>query len=472
LVQNDTRPSPLERLLATFTDIRAGEGITGVVLFANVFLILCAYYFVKPLRDSWIAVSNVEGLSTMEVKAYSSFAQSLLLAGIASLFARLSARVPRRKLITGSTLICMSNLAIFWMLQPGFLIENLPYSGVVFYLWVGMFGVFIVAQFWTLAADLYAGERGTRLLPLIAIGATGGAAFGSYLTKYLSEYFDPGNLLLIANVPLGLSILLTRAADARGPLGGGSIPEPTTQPEKKSAAGAGASRTNSHGAIKFVLSHPYLLSVAFVVMLTNWVNTNGENLIFGVLQQDLMHRAAAEGIAAGVPTTNFIRLETAQFYAGYLFWVNVIALVSQAFLASRVLRYGGFAALMLLLPTVSLVSYTAMAFLPLLWVVRAGKTAENSMDYSINNTARQVLWLPTSAETKYRAKPAIDSLFVRLGDGFAALTVLVGVHFLELSNRSLFVLNIALVVVWLALAVAIVGTYSRMMAEREHTATS
>lgn len=457
-MQNNTRLTPLERLLATFTDIQPGEGVTGIVLFANVFLILCAYYFVKPLRDSWIAVSSIQGLSTMEVKAYSSFAQSLLLAGIASLFARLSARVPRRRLITGSTLISMSNLAIFWLLQPGFLMENLPYAGVVFYLWVGMFGVFIVAQFWTMAADLYAGERGTRLLPLIAIGATAGAAFGSYLTKYLSEYFDPGNLLMLANVPLGLSILLTRTADARGPLGQGSV-EQTKKPVDPSAA-----RSKSHGAIKFVLTHPYLLSVAFVVMLTNWVNTNGENLIFGVLQDDLTHRAAAHGIAAGVATTNFIRVETAQFYAGYLFWVNVIALVTQAFFASRVLRYGGFAALMLLLPTVSLVSYSAMAFLPLLWVVQAGKTAENSMDYSINNTARQVLWLPTSSEMKYRAKPAIDSLFVRLGDGFAALTVLIGVHFLDLGNRSLFLLNVALAVAWLALALSIVRTYSQMSA--------
>ena len=50
-------------------------------MFANVFLILCAYYFVKPLRDGWIAISDVGGLSKLEVKAYTSFAQSVLLVG-------------------------------------------------------------------------------------------------------------------------------------------------------------------------------------------------------------------------------------------------------------------------------------------------------------------------------------------------------------------------------------------------------
>lgn len=456
------RLSLLERVLATFTDIRAGEGITGVLLFANVFLILCAYYFVKPLRDSWIAVSNVEGLSTMEVKAYSSFAQSLLLAGIASLFARLSARVPRRTLITRSTLVCMSNLVVFWLLQPGFFLENLPYAGVVFYLWVGMFGVFIVAQFWTLAADLYAGERGTRLLPLIAIGATSGAAFGSFLTGALvrSGVFDSGSLLLFANVPLGLSIVLTRAAESRGPLGLGSDQKPRDAAPAKAAAEG--SRKASRGAVGFVLRHPYLLAVAVVALLANWVNTNGENLLFRVIQEGLSAEAAQKGIVESGAVTAFVRYGTALFYGDFFFYVNCIALFLQAFVASRLLRFGGFGTMMLALPTIALVSYSTMALMPILSVVRMLKIAENATDYSIHNTARQVLWLPTSAEMKYRAKPAIDSLFVRLGDGFAALTVLIGVHFLDLSTKSLFVVNVALVLTWLALSLGIVRTYRRM----------
>ena len=57
-----------------------GEGVTALVMVANVFLILCAYYFVKPLRDGWIAIADIGGISTMEVKAYTSFAQGLFLA--------------------------------------------------------------------------------------------------------------------------------------------------------------------------------------------------------------------------------------------------------------------------------------------------------------------------------------------------------------------------------------------------------
>ena len=453
------RLSLLESGLRLFTDIRAGEGFTGLVMFADVFLILCAYYFAKALRDGWIAVSEVGGLTSVELKAYASFAQSLLLWGIVSAYARLSARWPRGTLITRVTLVFISNLVLFWLLQPGFLFTNLPGAGVVFYLWVGMFGVFVVAQFWTFAADLYAGERGKRLLPLIAVGATGGAAFGSFLTRHLlrSGLVDSGALLLIAIVPLAGSILLTRLADARGPVGGLRL-EPAP-PRAPAVIGA---RTDS-GALGLIFRHRYLVAVATVAMLTNWVNTNGENLLFRVLQETLREDVAARGITDTDAVRAFVREGTTAFYGNYFFWVNICALLAQALLASRFLRWGGIGAVLLLLPIISLVSYSTIAVLPMLAVVRVMKIAENATNYSIDNTARQVIWLPTTTEMKYRTKPAIDSLFLRLGDGMAALTVLVGLQLLHLPTWNIALVNVTLVGCWLGAAVVIVIEYRHLM---------
>jgi len=451
--------SPLERGLRLVTDIRPGEGVTGVVMFADVFLILCAYYFVKALRDGWIAVSEVSGFSQVELKAYTSFGQSLLLWGVVSAYARLSARWPRRTLITRVTLVCISNLVLFWLLRPGLLFENLPVVGVVFYLWVGMFGVFVVAQFWTFAADLYAGERGGRLLPLIAVGATGGAAFGSFLTQRLlrSGVVDSGSLLLVAIVPLALSIVLTRVADARGPAG-------TPRAERtKPRAPAVAAPPTGEGALAMIAKHRYLVAVATVAVLTNWVNTNGENLLFRVVQEALRSDVTAQGIAGAKAVRTFVRDGTTAFYGGYFFWVNLFALLAQSLLASRLYRYGGIGAVLLLLPTIALVSYSTMALFPVLAVVRVGKIAENATNYSIDNTARQVIWLPTTAAMKYWTKPAIDTLFMRLGDGMAALTVFVGSQILDLSTVWLSLLNVALVVFWLCAAVVIVRDHTRLM---------
>jgi len=90
------------------------------------------------------------------------------------------------------------------------------------------------------------------------------------------------------------------------------------------------------------------------------------------------------------------------------------------------------------------------------------KIADNATDYSINNTARNVLWLPASAEMKYKGKPTIDSLFVRIGDGFAALTVLVGVQILALSMVWFFIINVTLILLWIALALVVIREHRRM----------
>jgi AAA family ATP:ADP antiporter len=432
--------------LRLFTDVRPGEGGTAVVLFVNVFLILCAYYLVKPLRDGWIAVSELGSLSQMELKAYASFGQSVLLAAVVSGYARLTARWPRRTLITRVTLVCIATLVMFWLLQPGLAGTNVPGAGIAFYLWVGMFGVFVVAQFWAFAADLYDGERGERLLPLIAIGATGGAVFGSLLTELLvrSTPLGSGTLLLVAIVPLAVSIGLTRLADARGPLG-----TPRTERVRPVTPAAAEAPSGSLGVLSLIASHRYLAAVAVVALFTNWVNTNGENVLFRVVQDALHHEMTARGIADKAAISSFVREGTTAFYGNFFFWVNTWALVAQALLASRLLRYGGFAAVLLMLPVISLISYTAMALVPVIAVVRVMKVAENGTNYSINNTARQVLWLPTTAEMKYQAKPAIDALVVRLGDGLAALTVLIGVQLLDFSTQTFLLANVALVLAWL-----------------------
>jgi AAA family ATP:ADP antiporter len=434
--------------------VHAGEGFTALLMFANVFLILCAYYFIKPLREGWIAVSDITGLSKMEVKAYSSFGQSILLVPVVWLYGRLSGRYRRSDLITRSTLFCVLNLAFFWAIQPGLFIENLPYTGIIFYLWVGMFGVFMVAQFWAFAADVYTVERGNRLFPVIAIGATSGAACGSWITEILvdSGLFGTEWLLIVAMIPLIVSIFLSRMVD-------GHTPEQTAATKATPSPDIEDSGRN---AISIIFTSRFLLATALITLLLSWVNTNGENLLFRVVQEFLEGQALKGGVSDTNALIAFTRDGTTAFYGDFYFWVNIVALILQAFVASRLLKYGGFGVILLTMPVVALVSYTAMAFIPILAIVKSMKIAENSTDYSINNTARNVLWLPVSAELKYKGKPTIDSLFVRVGDGIAALTVLVGVQLLALSTQSFFVLNVVLVFIWIAFAFVVIREHRRL----------
>ena len=453
-----------ERFLRLFTEVKPGEGGTAVMMFANVFLILLAYYFIKPLREGWIAVSDIEGLSKMEVKAYSSFAQSIVLLFIVGWYAHLADKWDRVTLFTRATLFCISNMVVFWFLQPNFFFDKLPFSGVIYYLWVGMFGVFVVAQFWTFCADVYTDERGKRMLPFIAIGATSGAAAGSWIVDQLvkSGILPTEALLLVATAPLFISIVLVRMVEQRESHLRAATEEHTAGSEPPEEAIA--EKASIWSGAKLVLVSRFLLLAALVTLFTNWVNTNGENLLFRVIQETLALQAQEQAIAGERAILQFIRDGTTAFYGNFYFWVNIIALLLQAFVASRLLKYGGFAAILLILPVIALTSYTVMALLPVLAVVKMMKIAENSTDYSLNNTSRHVLWLPVSSAMKFHGKPAIDTLYVRLGDGLAAITVLVGVHVLALATKEFFVFNILLVICWLVAGILLVREHRRLSA--------
>ncbi len=430
---------------------------------ANIFLILCAYYFIKPLREGWIAVSEISGLTKMEVKAYSSFFQAIFLLFVVGWYGRLSEQLHRSVLVTRTTLFCISNMVIFWVLQPNLFFEALPYSGIIFYLWVGMFGVFVVAQFWTFCADIYNDEAGKRLLPMIAIGATSGAVFGSKIVDSLvgSGLVPSEALLLAATLPLFMSIALTRIVDSRQHCATGGQ-QSITYGNKKSTPDDVSKKKKQQGlgfllnGAKLVFKSRFLLAIALLTLLNNWVNTNGENLLFHVVQDSLAEQAVQLGIVEPRSVLEFTRDGTTAFYGNFFFWVNMVALLLQAIVASRLLKYGGFGAIILILPVIALVSYTMMALVPILLIVKIMKVAENSTDYSINNTARHVLWLPVDSASKFSGKPAIDTLYVRVGDGLAALTVLIGVQILALSTVQFFVINIFLVFLWLCFAVMLI----------------
>ena len=118
--------------------------------------------------------------------------------------------------------------------------------------------------------------------------------------------------------------------------------------------------------------------------------------------------------------------------------------------------------MILALPLVSLSAYTLIGAGVAFGVVRWAKTAENATDYSIMNTAKQLLWLPTTRAEKYKAKQAVDSFFVRLGDVLAASLVFAGTAWLTLGTRGFAVLNLALVVLWLLVGVVLVRENRRL----------
>jgi AAA family ATP:ADP antiporter len=152
------------------------------------------------------------------------------------------------------------------------------------------------------------------------------------------------------------------------------------------------------------------------------------------------------------------------FYSDFFMWVNLASFAIQAFLVSRIITKVGVRPALFVLPVVAFGAYGAIGAIGAiggLAVVRIAKVMENSLDYSLQNTVRQTLFLPTERAVKYKAKAAIDTFFWRLGDTLSAVLVGVGIHQLGFSGRDLALANLMLITVWLAVAAGI--------ARRHHT---
>jgi AAA family ATP:ADP antiporter len=228
-------------------------------------------------------------------------------------------------------------------------------------------------------------------------------------------------------------------------------------PEPQGASAAAPEPAEPGGAFQLVLRHRYVALIALFTLVFNFANSNGE-YIFG----KLVKAEAAQAVSSGLIGAGEVRVFVGKAYADFYFIVNVAGVLIQAFLVSRIIRYVGMTGALLVLPLLTLGSSVAVLAAPMLAVFRIGKTLENATDYSLNNTVRQMLWLPTSAALKYKAKQAVDTFFVRLGDVSSALLVFAGAELLGWSVRGFAVVNAGLSVLWVVLAVAIVREQRRL----------
>ncbi|MFQ5769180.1 MAG: MFS transporter, partial [bacterium] len=208
-MQDKNSKGALERLLSLFAEVRAGEGVTALMLTLNLFLVLMSYYIAKVVREALILAEG-----SAELKSYLSAGQVVLLLGAVRLYAWLASKFSRKRLINSVNIFFSACLGLFYVLTQ----LQVPLS-VIFFLWVGMFNVMVVAQFWSFANDIYTPEAGKRLFAIVAFGASSGAVAGSYLPSLFIPLVGINQLLLLSGGVLLLSLVLTNYVDAREKVG-------------------------------------------------------------------------------------------------------------------------------------------------------------------------------------------------------------------------------------------------------------
>ncbi|WP_437731419.1 NTP/NDP exchange transporter [Sorangium sp. So ce1335] len=529
-------PGALHRLLSIFAEVRPREVFSVLILTLNVFLLLTGYYLLKVVREPLILAGGgleIGGqkldLDGPEVKAYAAAGQALLLVGVVRAYGAMARRFGRMQLTTALTLFFAANLVLFFFLAR----LGVP-LGVPFYLWVGCFNLTVIAQFWSFANDVYTPEQGKRLFAIVGIGSSLGAMFGAQIAKRVYVPLGPYNMMLVAAGVLLACLWLTYLVHRD------DLARPGGAKASADAPPGGAS-----GGFKIIARDRYLLLIAGLTLVLNWVNSTGEYILDRTLIESATSALApggeardgapqpaapgaapapsgaapappgadpsaplavgapvylvdpqasrllegkvtavkggafdveaggkvVEGAAKGLvhPRTEEGKKEAlgaviGMFKGDFFYWVNTLGVLLQLFLVSRIFKYLGVRFALFILPTIALLGYASLAVLPALAVVRVAKIAENSTDYSIQNTARQALFLPVGRDAKYSAKAAIDTFVVRAGDVLAAGGVIAG-HVLALSTRHFAMINIALAAAWLAVVAGIAREHRRRTAD-------
>jgi AAA family ATP:ADP antiporter len=368
----------------------------------------------------------------------------------------LASRVNRIKLINGTSLFFISNLVAFYLLAQW----RVP-LGVVFFLWVGIFNLFIIAQFWSFANDIYSEDQGKRLFAIVAFGGSAGAVLGPKLASLLFEPFGPYLLMLVTAALLGVCLIFPNLVNRRE-TGCGPRANITSDVDRPLAKG---------GAFKLVIGKRYLLLIAALMMVSNVVNTTGEFILGKTVTQEAQRIAdsapTAETASSSAEEQNSkkVRDFIGRFYGEFFFTVSLLSAAAQLFLVSRIMTLCGVPGSLFFLPIVALFGYSTISLIPALAFIRLAKVLENSTDYSLQNTARQALFLPTSREEKYKAKAAIDTFFIRIGDLLSTGLVFLSVQF-ALSVQTLTLINVSLVALWLLLVTGIGRSYRALTAEQ------
>jgi ATP:ADP antiporter, AAA family len=431
-----------ERLLSVSSRVHAGEVWSLLLFAANGMLLMAAYYILKTAREPLIlqggGVARIDG---DELKTYATAAQAVLLMGIVPLYSHFVGRTTRLRLITGTGAALAGSVMVFAALGHAQVAIGIPY-----YLWLGVASLVVVAQFWSYATDFYTREQGERLFPLIAAGVTLGAILGAAVARSLLARVGLMQLLVLSAGLLLVYAALMASIDRVGR----SAPDTdstTRAPRPDQLRGA--------GGFTLVRRSKYLLLIGVSTLVATLVNTHGEYILAGAVTDRAEQVVPAPGPAHTLSEAEWQavtaqrRVAIGETYATFYGAVNAIAFLLQVLVVSRLFRHAGIHRALFVFPLVALAAYGSMAALPAFLLIMGAKTLENSADYSLHNTVRHTLFLPTSREAKYKAKAAIDSFFLRSGDLVAAGTVFAGVHLLGLSTRGFALVNVAIIAGWL-----------------------
>jgi len=347
------------------------------------FCVLAAYYVIRPVRDQ---LSAAVGSPSLPVFYAATFLTTLALT---PLFGMLVARFRRRQFVPYVYFFFTAGMLAFVSL---FRIQDeigARALGSVFFVWVSVFNLFVVAVFWSFMADLFDTEQAKRLFPIIAVGGPVGAIAGPSLTRALVFLVGVPGLLVVSAALLIIAILcigLLLRWSHRHPVRGDEHRE-----ERVIGGGIFA------GAVETVRS-PLMQRFAMLLLLGDCVGT----VIYALLA-DYSH------------VTFTSAEERTNFAAGIDLYANLLQVGLQLLVTRELMVWFGAKAAFVMDGAVKALMLLGLILIGDPWIAALAVVTRASL-YGILKPATDSLYTRVPAETRYKAKNFIDTAVWRFGD--------------------------------------------------------
>ena len=408
-------------------NLRSGELVRGLPLFGYYFLVITFYMMARVARDAIFLDSfNREQLP------YADMSVAVVAAFILAPYIRAGYKVSLRNLQMGSLLFFALNLVAFWW---GFHFHKWTWLAVAFYVWVGVCGILMVGQVWTLANFVWTTREAKRLFAILgSCGIVGGIA-GGFLAKWIAERAGTDATLLFMSAFLSFSTVLIWIICKQEQMGRSATGPPEARETPR----------NLMESFRIVRQSPHLLAIAALILLSSVVTSVAGWQLKAIAKDTLVQKDMIAAYLGAV--------------AGY---TGIVSLIAQLLITSKLLRRFGIGVALLVLPLSLTAGSLTVLIWGTLWAAAILRGSDGVFRYSIDTSAVQLLYLPVPANIKMQVKSFIDTVIWKLGDGLAAVTLLIFATKLHLTPQRISLVSLVLLAVWITAA---------LTARRQYVAT-
>jgi len=375
------RPPPKNGPLNRVLTLNPGEAAPLALAALHAFFLFAAYFAMRPLREELSA----QDADNLELLWFGTFLGTLV---AMPLYSVAVARFSRRWFLPLFNGFLAWNIVMFYLAHRVLPEGSRIWVERAFYVWISVFNMFVIANLWSLMADVFVSQRAKRLFGPIAAACTVGALAGSGVHRALVEPFGRPQMLLV-----GL-LLFVVAALFMQRLATWTARESGLDDDGERAIGG-----SLLSGLTAVVRSPYLTGICVYLLAHTFTQT--------VLYFELSH-----GVKEGIPD----RTERSELYAEIDLWVNGFTLLFQTLLVGRIIGWLGLGVTLLALPLVRTGVFVYLGFDSTLGVVIVLQIVSKCASYGLGKPAREVLFTVLPREVKYRTKAFIDTVVYRGAD--------------------------------------------------------